>query len=403
MQKNSRDPLEVRLKSYCRQSLFPQAKRALPALALAPLTALTPQAALAQCGNVAITPAPGQTGNIYSMDFDGDGYGDFRFDQGGFVFFTVYNRPDCGVVVPSGMPYNGFSSGPNVANLSTGVNLSTQSFVQATGANIPNSNYMLATLAGGGFGATQWDFSTAGYIGVRCDLDGDGDYNYGFVYLEIDADGNVSVDPARSGLDINEDNMATIGDCSTLVPVELVSFVAKAADGKITLNWHTATEVDNYGFNIERSENGKEFKKIGWIDGNGTTIEEQRYSFIDLDAKPNQIYYYRLQQMDFDGSHAYSDIATASLIDKDAAYVGKIAPNPASNAQATFMEVRLSQAQDVQLQIFNVGGQLMQERVANLEKGNNYVRLDIGSLIAGTYFVKTSIGASVEYRKLIVK
>ena len=399
--KTTKQSFEKRLKNYCKQSIVPQAKRHLPKLALTPLVALGHHAAIAQCADITFLPPP-SAGIAYSMDFDGDGNADFRLDPGDpFVFFTVYNRPDCGVAVPSGTPYGQFSDGPAPALLSSGVNLSTQVFVQATGANIADSNYMLGQLAG--TANAQWALPSSGYIGVRCDLDGDGNYNYGFIFVTIDASGNVMVDPNLSGLDPNDDNVGVTGQCATIVPVELVSFIAKAVDKKIELNWHTATEVDNYGFNIERSANGKEFEKIGWIDGNGTTIEEQRYNFVDEDAKPNQIYYYRLQQMDFGGTHSYSEVVTASLIDKHTAYVGDIAPNPTSHAQVTYMEVRLSQAQDVQLQTFNVAGQLMQKRVANLEKGNNYVRLDISELVAGTYFVKTTIGATVEYRKLIVK
>ncbi len=404
MKKADQYSLDERLKTYIKQSRFlPQASRALPFLGVAPLVALSHHSAVAQCNNIDFLTPPG--GIAYSMDFDGDGAADFRFDPGGFVFFTVYNRPDCGVAVPSGNPYTQFSSGPNPMNLNANDNLPAQFFLQATNSNIPNSNYMLGVLVGGG--GTEWASPSSGYIGVRCDADGDGNFNYGFIYLEIDASGNVTVDPLRSGLSPTDNNMGVVGDCASIagpaLPVEFVNIDAEAMDKVIQLSWQTVSEVDNYGFEVERSENGQAFRKISWIDGNGTTSETQSYALVDQDVKSDQVYYYRLKQLDFDGTFTYSEVVSATMIDGDMAYVGNISPNPASSTQRTYMEVRLAEAQEAKLNIYNMSGQMMQEWMASLEKGNNYVYLRTGSLVAGTYFVKTSVGNTVEYRKLILR
>jgi hypothetical protein len=102
------------------------------------------------------------------------------------------------------------------------------------------------------------------------------------------------------------------------VPVELTSFTA-AVEGKIVhLNWTTASELNNLGFDIERSviSNGVRnliWEKIGFIEGKGTTTEQQSYSYIDgLTLTPNlnltNTLHYRLKQIDYDGTSVYSDI-----------------------------------------------------------------------------------------------
>lgn len=89
------------------------------------------------------------------------------------------------------------------------------------------------------------------------------------------------------------------------VPVELVSFEATYADGQVILQWTTATESNNFGFEIERSHGRETFKKIGFVEGTGTTTVPKTYMFVDRDIR-NGLYSYRLKQVDFDGAFNYS-------------------------------------------------------------------------------------------------
>jgi len=99
---------------------------------------------------------------------------------------------------------------------------------------------------------------------------------------------------------------------STVIPVELISFTASVLQNEkaVELNWTTATEINNSGFEIERASlsatPGQGWEKIGFIPGFGTTTELKSYSIIDEDVTTG-VYKYRLKQIDFDGSIEYSN------------------------------------------------------------------------------------------------
>jgi hypothetical protein len=79
-----------------------------------------------------------------------------------------------------------------------------------------------------------------------------------------------------------------------VIPVTLLSFEAKANNKNILLNWSTATEINNKGFVIERSLNGIDFEKIGWMDGKLNSNQVTNYSYTDNFVQPNIVYHYRL-------------------------------------------------------------------------------------------------------------
>ncbi|MBS1623559.1 MAG: hypothetical protein JST83_06040, partial [Bacteroidetes bacterium] len=102
---------------------------------------------------------------------------------------------------------------------------------------------------------------------------------------------------------------------NTPLPVTLLYLTADAIDNKyIDLDWATASEINNKGFAIERSTDGREFTQIGWVDGHGNSNTQLSYSYSDRTVQPGAVYYYRLRQVDFDGQFVYSEIVSASLI-----------------------------------------------------------------------------------------
>ena len=101
----------------------------------------------------------------------------------------------------------------------------------------------------------------------------------------------------------------------SFVPVELVSFSAEVFGGKVKLSWMTATELNNYGFQIERRNAESEvWSNVGFVNGNGSTTEMHYYSFSD-NSVPVGKYYYRLKQMDFSGSYEYSNEVEVTVIE----------------------------------------------------------------------------------------
>ena len=110
---------------------------------------------------------------------------------------------------------------------------------------------------------------------------------------------------ALSGTGVFTNSVYGIG-LSSALPVELTSFTAEIQNNSIKLNWQTATEVNNYGFEIERSQNSV-WVKIGFVKGNGNSNSAKVYSFTDA-QKLSGKYSYRLKQIDNDGVFEYSKV-----------------------------------------------------------------------------------------------
>ena len=107
------------------------------------------------------------------------------------------------------------------------------------------------------------------------------------------------------------------------LPVTLVSFDGKSESGHAKLTWKTTSETNNKGFEIERSADARTFEKIGFVDGNGDSKENQFYHFTDLDLFAKS--YYRLKQLDYDGKFEYSKV----IVVKGEGRIVKVYPNPA--------------------------------------------------------------------------
>jgi hypothetical protein len=181
---------------------------------------------------------------------------------------------------------------------------------------------------------------------------------------------------------------------SNVLPVELTLLTAQAVENEfIQLYWATATEINNSGFNIERSLDGENFEKIDWVDGHGNTTEVQNYTLKDPEVS-NGIYYYRLKQIDFDGQFEYSDVVSASIQKLDNSNIVLI-PNPATN------NVRISS--DVLPQSISIINILGQEVLHRDMKNNSSLEFDISDLETGIYMVTLNFGASSEVRRLLVE
>lgn len=100
--------------------------------------------------------------------------------------------------------------------------------------------------------------------------------------------------------------LAKIAGWNDAVPVELVSFDAALIGKSVRLSWQTASESNNFGFDIERSPDKKQFQKIGFVTGRGTCNVPAKYQFLDETVAPGNLYYYRLKQIDLDGAFDYS-------------------------------------------------------------------------------------------------
>ena len=170
-----------------------------------------------------------------------------------------------------------------------------------------------------------------------------------------------------------------------IIPVEMTSFTAAVAGGNVELNWTTATETNNQGFQVERS-NGGEFTSVGYVAGHGTTTETQNYIFTDRDV-PVGSYSYRLKQVDFDGTFEYSDVVEAEVAAPVEFALDQNYPNPFN--PSTKISFRLAADSKVSLKVFDVLGQEVMTLINNeLTAGSHQVDFDASGLNSGVYFYK---------------
>ncbi|MBX2896414.1 MAG: hypothetical protein KF763_13275 [Cyclobacteriaceae bacterium] len=165
------------------------------------------------------------------------------------------------------------------------------------------------------------------------------------------------------------------------LPVELLSFTAQADNGRVNLDWITASELNNDFFTIQRSADGIEFTGLGTVDGNGTKNSTSTYRFVDTNPLAG-INYYRLKQTDYDGTVSYSNIVAVNMNAEWTVY-----PNPANRHEPVTITKKGDYA------VYNNLG-VMVLRITN----DN--RLDASSLAPGVYIVKNASGT---IRRLVVQ
>src|SRR5258706_8470510 len=99
------------------------------------------------------------------------------------------------------------------------------------------------------------------------------------------------------------------------LPVEMLFLQAEVINNSsIELTWATAIEVNNSGFQVERSADGQNWAQIGWVNGNNNSTVQIDYSYNDITVAAGTRYYYRLKQIDYDGQFEYTDIVSAIIM-----------------------------------------------------------------------------------------
>ncbi len=191
----------------------------------------------------------------------------------------------------------------------------------------------------------------------------------------------------------------------TIVPVELSSFSASVDGNNITLNWSTATETNNSGFEIQRSKDSKieklqNWESIGFVNGKGTTTETQTYSFADNDLSSGN-YVYRLKQIDFDGKFEYSKIIEAEINAIAEFALEQNYPNPFN--PSTSIRYQVSGITQVVLKVYDLLGREITTLVNELKPAGFYeVTFDASALSSGIYMYKLQAGSFSQTKKLIL-
>jgi hypothetical protein len=187
-------------------------------------------------------------------------------------------------------------------------------------------------------------------------------------------------------------------------PVELVSFTASDNGNEVVLNWRTATEINNKGFEVERSKSEIRGQNIwtaaGFVEGNGTTTESHSYSYSDENVLPGK-YQYRLKQIDFDGSFEYSDVAGVEVTSPAQYSLEQNYPNPFN--PSTLIKFSLPEKTGVVVNIYNSIGEKIRTLVQKeLESGYHQVEFDASDLSSGVYFCQLEAGRYTKTMKMIL-
>jgi Secretion system C-terminal sorting domain len=194
------------------------------------------------------------------------------------------------------------------------------------------------------------------------------------------------------------DNFCIYGEYIT--PVELTSFAANVNEGNVNLNWSTATETNNQGFDVERKTTTGEYQKIGYVAGFGTSTETHSYSFNDDNVTAGS-YTYRLKQVDFDGTFEYSNEVNVDVTAPLEFALDQNYPNP-FNPSTT---IKYSTAQDglVKLAVYNLLGEEVTTLVNTTQKAGRYeVSFNASNLASGVYVYRLETPNFISAKKLML-
>jgi hypothetical protein len=340
-------------------------------------------------GNPVVTTASGSNADaIAEFDASGNYLGNFIANGAGGMagpFDIVFRTNDCLVSASTSDAVHRFDlTGAYLDNFATGINFPQQILemesgnIAVAGFSTPSGIYIYSPTG------TLLNSLTV-VTGVRSVYELPNGHlltTTGTSVYEIDENTGAIIRTIASGLSFQ---YISLYDYS-IVPVELTSFTAEVLGNSIVLNWQTATELNNSGFKVERSEDNLSFSQVAFVPGYGTTTEPKSYSFTDKSVESG-VYYYRLKQIDMDGSHSYSDVIWADIGFPLEYALGQNYPNPFN--PSTTIEFSAPVDAKVTIRVYNLVGELVSEIISgDYPAGTHSVDFNAADLTSGFYFYR---------------
>lgn len=237
------------------------------------------------------------------------------------------------------------------------------------------------------------------------------DGRLGFLNFTITNDNNNnttdSIEVTRIAFQALTDSDGIIaGDCNSLdntaLPIELGYFRAKPIDETILLEWETLSEIDNLGFDIQRSNDGKNFQSIGWRAGQGDSDRKVAYSFVDENLQQNITYYYRIVNRDRLGGGDISPVRSAKVKGDRFAEVSPAFPNPVVGSETNIQIIGQKNNIAVEMSVFTSQGQRVILDNLVVDKGVNKYAIDVDHLPSGQYFVVVKNDLDISRRQFVI-
>jgi len=204
----------------------------------------------------------------------------------------------------------------------------------------------------------------------------------------------------------------------SVLPVELTSFEGYKTEDGVVLKWETSTEVNNYGFDVERrSSSLTGWDKIGFVQGHGTTNSPKNYEFTDSELSNSESVDYRLKQIDNDGTFVYSktitvDLTTITSVDDNIVYQFSLEQNypnpfnPSTTIKFTIpsvVDAKFAPTTTTKLVVYDILGREVATLVnQKLHPGNHQVEFDANYLSSGMYFYRIEVGSKFNSIKKMI-
>lgn len=237
-------------------------------------------------------------------------------------------------------------------------------------------------------------WSSGGWTWVNAFVDLS-DYNEAGVYLAF-----VYTSSTNSGAKAWEIDSAYVR-AEGIIPVELTSFNAVSGQDEILLKWSTASETNNQGFEVQRSTDETNWSKLAFVEGNGTVNSTSNYSYTDKKVSDTETYFYRLKQVDMDGTFEYSSVVEVDAQTPTEFKLSQNYPNPFN--PSTTIEFALPQASNVDLTVYNsIGEEVVNLVNQNMEAGFHTVNFNASELNSGIYVYRLQAGDFISIRKMIL-
>jgi len=190
------------------------------------------------------------------------------------------------------------------------------------------------------------------------------------------------------------------------LPVELVSFSSSVSNNNISLKWTTSSEINNSGFEIQRSSSDEIaagiWNSIGFVKGNGTTNSQINYEFTDKNLLPEK-YSYRLKQIDFNGNYEYHNLSNVVVISVPEKFsLSQNFPNPFN--PVTTISYSLPNTQYTILKVYEVNGKEISTLVnQKKEAGVHSIEFNASEYSSGIYFYTLNVnGKNIDTKRMIL-
>jgi hypothetical protein len=192
--------------------------------------------------------------------------------------------------------------------------------------------------------------------------------------------------------------LITLASNTNPLPVELINFKGICDSLGIYLYWQTASEVNNYGFYLEKSIDAEHWSTVTFIPGNGNSNAIINYSASDFNPSSNNNYY-RLKQIDYDGVVTYSHIITVSC-KQNSFDQENITPIYFDNGDVEFELLGLIE-KEYNLQIVNVLGQPIANKTIKLQSKSQFIKFDL-NFASGVYYISMNTSNEVITKSFVI-